>query len=180
MARVPKAKQEELPSGAEKAWSLSANPDGSLRGPHAALIYVPPLSERFAELGDHLRNHGALAGAERELTILATVREGEARYAWQAHEPTARREGTRPEAIEVVRAKGPVDSLLPREQIIIDVVRSLQREHKLSDALFQRAQVELGTPLLVEMVALSGYYGMVGFVLNAFEVDIPATAGPMF
>ena len=180
MARLPKPRREDLPGGADKAWALSANPDGSLRGPHNALIYVPPLSERIAELGDHLRNHGALPGAERELAIIATAREGEARFAFQAHERAGRAAGTRPEAIEIVRRRGPVEGLTPREQIIVEVVRSLNREHKIPDALFERALAELGKDLLVELVALSGYYGLVGFVLNAFEVDLPADAAPTF
>src|SRR5712692_7701557 len=121
MARLPKPKREELPAGAEKAWTLSANPDGTMRGPHAALIYVPPISERIADLGDHLRNHGALSGADRELAIMATVREGEAHYAWQAHEAAGKREGVRPEAIEAVRSKAALDGLSPRERLIVEV-----------------------------------------------------------
>lgn len=180
MARLPKPKREDLPADAAKAWSMSANPDGSLRGPHNALLYVPPISERVAELGDHLRNHGTLSGPERELAIIATAREGEARFAWQAHEAAGRREGVRPEAIEAVRNLAAVDALTPREQIIIEVARSLAREHGLSDGLFQRAQAEFGTPQLVELVALCGYYRLVGYVLNAFQVDLPANAPPTF
>ncbi|HTE83304.1 MAG TPA: carboxymuconolactone decarboxylase family protein [Dehalococcoidia bacterium] len=180
MARVPKPKREDLPTGAEKAWALSANADGSLRGPHNALLHVPPISERVAELGDHLRNHGALSGAERELAIIATSREGEARFAWQAHEAAGRHEGVRPEAIEAVRNLAPIDAMKPRERIIVEVARSLAREHGLSDDLFRRAQAEFGTELLVELVALCGYYRLVGYVLNAFKVDLPENATPTF
>jgi 4-carboxymuconolactone decarboxylase len=127
-----------------------------------------------------LRNHGSLPDAERELAIIATAREGEARFAFQAHERAGRAAGTRPEAIEVVRGKGSLEGLTPRERVIVEVVRSLNREHKIPDGLFQRALAELGRELLVELVALSGYYGLVGFVLNAFEVDLPADAAPTF
>lgn len=180
MARLPKPSREQLPGDATAAWEKAANADGSLRGPHAALIYVPDISERVSELGDHLRNHGALTDADRELAICATVREGEARYAWQAHEGAGRRAGTRPEAIEILRSKGSSDALTPREKIIVDVVRSLAREHAIPDDLFQRALAELGQENLVELVALSGYYRLVGYVLNAFEVDLPANAAPTF
>jgi 4-carboxymuconolactone decarboxylase len=180
MARLPKPEQQNLPAGAERAWELSANPDGTLRGPHGALIYVPALSERIAELGDQLRNHGRLPDADRELAILATAREREARFAWQAHERAGLAAGTRPEAIEIIRAQGALDGLTPRERTIVEVVRSLCREHRIPDALFARAQSELGDTLLVELVALSGYYGLIGFVLNAFEIDLPANAKPTF
>ena len=38
----------------------------------------------------------------------------------------------------------------------------------------------LGRKALVEMIVLAGYYGLVGFVLNAFEVDLPEGATPAF
>ncbi|HTE83305.1 MAG TPA: hypothetical protein VK821_01065, partial [Dehalococcoidia bacterium] len=68
----------------------------------------------------------------------------------------------------------------PREQLIIEVVRSLYREHRLSDDLFKRAAAELGTERLVELVALAGHYGLLGFILNGFEVDLPPSAGLTF
>jgi 4-carboxymuconolactone decarboxylase len=180
MARLPTPRREDLPPEAQAVWDKVANENGSLRGPHAALIYDPPISERIGELGDYLRNHGSLPAADRELAICATVREGEARFAWQAHEAAGKRVGVRPEAIEVLRRKGPLDDLTPHEQVIVEVVRSLAREHGLSDALFQRALAELGREQLVELVALSGYYRLVGYVLNAFQVDLPPSAAPTF
>jgi hypothetical protein len=38
----------------------------------------------------------------------------------------------------------------------------------------------LGRKGLVEMIVLAGYYGLIGFVLNAFEVDLPEGATPAF
>ena len=89
MARLPKLSREQLPDNAIAAWEKAANADGAPRGPHAALIYVPDISEPVSDLGDRLRNHGNLSDADRELAICATVREGEARFAWQAHEARA-------------------------------------------------------------------------------------------
>jgi 4-carboxymuconolactone decarboxylase len=180
MARLPVPRREDLPPETQAVWDKVVQPDGRLRGPHAALIYVPSISERVNEIGNHLRGEGGLSGADRELAICATVREGEARFAWQAHEAAAKREGTRPEAIELLRRNAPPDGLTPREQVIVEVVRSLAREHGLSDALFERALAELGREQLVELVALSGYYRLVGYVLNAFGVDLPPNAAPTF
>ena len=90
------------------------------------------------------------------------------------------REGTRPEAIEVVREGRSTDRLLPREAVIIDTVRALYRAHALSAAEFARAEGEFGRQGLVKLVILAGYYGMIGFVLNAFDVDLPTGATPAF
>jgi 4-carboxymuconolactone decarboxylase len=133
-----------------------------------------------AALGELLRFHSLLSGADRELAILAAGREVGAVYEWSAHEPLALREGTRPEAIDAVRNEQPLEGLQPREALIVSVVRALYQEHRLNDELYARAEGELGRAALVELVTLAGYYGMIGFVLNAFEVPLPAGATPAF
>jgi 4-carboxymuconolactone decarboxylase len=181
MARLPDPTREALSPDDQAIWDrVWKTRGGTVGGPQSVLMHVPSLGSRIAESGDYLRFHGLLAPADRELAMLATGREIEARYEWQAHEPIALKEGVRPEAIEVVRSQGSVDGLLPREQIIIEVIRSLFRQHRIPDALFERARAELGTQQLVELVALAGHYGLLGFILNGFEVDLPPTAGPTF
>ena len=46
--------------------------------------------------------------------------------------------------------------------------------------VYARAEAELGRQALVEVVVLAGYYGLIGFVLNAFEADLPAGATSPF
>ena len=143
-------------------------------------MHHPALAEHVVELGSQLRFRGVLSGADRELAILAAGREVEAPYEWAAHEPLGLQEGVRPAAIDVVRDQRPTDPLLPREALIVDVVRALFREHRVPDELYARAESELGRPALVEVVVLAGYYGLIGFVLNAFEAELPAGATPAF
>ena len=75
----------------------------------------------------------------------------------------------------------PVDfPLTPHEALIVDVVRALYREHRVPADLYARAVAEFGQKTLVEMVVLAGYYGMMGFTLNAFEADLPPDAKQPF
>jgi 4-carboxymuconolactone decarboxylase len=180
MARLPNPTREELAPESQEIWDRVWKTRGAVGGPQSVLMRVPALGVRVADVGDYIRFQGQLAPQDRELAMLATGREVEARYEWQAHEPIARKEGVRSEAIEAVRSKGPVDGLQPRERLIIEVVRSLYREHRLSEELFRRAAAELGNERLVELVALAGHYGLLGFILNGFEVDLPETAGATF
>jgi 4-carboxymuconolactone decarboxylase len=180
MARLPNPTREALSPDDQATWDRVWKTRGAVGGPQSVLMHLPALGSRIAESGDYLRFHGLLAPVDRELAMLATGREVDARYEWQAHEPIARKEGVRPEAIEIVRSKGPVDGLLPRERVIVEVVRSLYREHRIPEEVFGRAKDELGTQQLVELVALAGHYGLLGFILNGFEVDLPSTAGPTF
>lgn len=180
MTRLPEATRESLDPEGQKAWDAIAGSRGRVVGPFLMLLHHPALAERVAAAGEVLRFQGTLPGAERELAILTAGREVRALFEWAAHEPLALREGTRPEAIAVVRDQKPADGLLPREALIITVVRALYRDRRLSDDLYARAEAEFGRKTLVELVTLAGYYGMIGFVLNAFEVDLPAGASPAF
>lgn len=180
MARLPALTREQLGPEAQAAWDQVVDSRGSVRGPMALLMHHPALAERVSELGSQLRFRGVLAGAERELAILAAGREVEATYEWAAHEPLGLEAGVRPEAIEVLRERRPTAGLLPREALIVETVRALYREHDIPDELYARAEAEIGRPALVELVVLAGYYGLIGFVLNAFRAELPAGVRPAF
>ena len=180
MARLPEPAREQLAPDAHAVFADIVRSRGGARGPFAMLLHHPALAEKVAALGEQLRFHSTLPGADRELAILTAGREVEALFEWAAHEPLGLREGTRPEAIAVVRERGDTGGLQPREALIIDTVRALYREHRLTDEQYARAEQEFGRQALVELVTLAGYYGMIGFVLNAFEVELPAGVTPAF
>jgi len=180
MARLPVITRDELDENGQALWDSLMNSRGYIGGPTACIMHHPDLAAKSTPLGSQLRYNGVLAGADRELTILTAGREVEAVYEWNAHEPIGREVGVSNEAIEALRIQGPTTGLGEREALIIDVVRALYRDHKLSDDLYARADAMLGRKALIEMIVLAGYYGLVGFVLNAFEVDLPEGATPAF
>lgn len=173
MSRYPDLDRSALDPAGQVAWDAIAGSRGGVRGPYAPLIAVPTLAERIAHLGTYLRFEGLLAGADRELAILVVARELRAKYEWFAHEPIARREGARGEAIAAIATNGPIDALTEHERVLVSVVRALYRDRRVPDELYAAAQSELGQERLVELVGLVGYYGMIGFVLNAFDVGLP-------
>ncbi|HEY7142134.1 MAG TPA: carboxymuconolactone decarboxylase family protein [Methylomirabilota bacterium] len=181
MTRVPEPSREQLDPSTRAIYDRIAATRGGLRGPYGVLLNHPALCEHVAALGEQLRFHSVLSGADRELAILAAGREAESPYEWAAHEPIALREGTRPEAIAIVRDGAPTRGLRPREALIVDTVRAIYRAHRLSSDEFTRAEAELGRQRLIELVTLAGYYGMIAGILNAFEVDLPpGAAAPAF
>jgi 4-carboxymuconolactone decarboxylase len=141
-----------------------------MRGPFSVLMHVPALADRVEHLESYFRTEGELPAADRELIILATVREAEARFAWARHEARAKEAETNPEAIEVLRTKSPADKLPERERIIVDFARTLLREHAVSDELYNRTLKELGQTQLVETVALMGNYSLIGLLIGAFAI----------
>jgi 4-carboxymuconolactone decarboxylase len=176
MTRVPEPTPERLDAEGRAVHDRIARSRGALRGPYGVLLHHPALADRVAALGEQIRFRSGLPGPERELAILTAGREVDAPYEWAAHEPIARREGTRPEAIAVVRDGRPTAGLTAREALLVETVRALVRTRGLTAEEFARAQAELGPRGLVELVTLVGYYGMIGLLLNAFDVDLPPGA----
>jgi 4-carboxymuconolactone decarboxylase len=173
MSRLPALSRDDLPPEAQAIWDAIAGPRGAVRGPYQILMHDPALAQRVEALGGYLRFHGVLPGAVRELTILAAARELDAPFEWVMHEPHAREAGTRAEAIEAVRTGGPIAGLTAQEQIVIEMVRSLYRTRSVPDDLYQRAVAELGVAHVVELVTVAGFYGMIAFLLFAFEMPLP-------
>lgn len=180
MARLENPGREKLDAEGQAVYDGIVASRGGARGPFGPLLHNPPVAKYVTDLGAQLRFSSSLPGPERELAILTAGREVEALYEWHAHEAIGLREGTRPEAIAVVRDRKPTDGLPAREALLIDAVRAMYREHRLSDDLYGRLLAEFGEKTVVELVVLAGYYGMIGFVLNTFEVGLPEGATPGF
>jgi 4-carboxymuconolactone decarboxylase len=173
MSRLPAVNREALSPEDQAVWDRIAAVRTGVRGPFGVLMQVPALADRVAALEDYFRFNATLPAADRELVIMATAREMGARYPWTRHEARGRQVGTRIEAIEAVRANGPLEGLTSRERLLVEIVRALLRTRALSDDLFARGLAELGRQQLIETVALVGHYSLIGLVVNGFEVAPP-------
>ncbi|MET0501467.1 MAG: carboxymuconolactone decarboxylase family protein [Candidatus Binatia bacterium] len=171
--RLPTIKRDDLSPENQQRWDrITAGRTGG-GGPYSALIHAPILADHLATAENYYRKDAALGDADRELVILATAREFEAHYPWTRHEIRARQAGLREDTIEAVRAHGSLEKLMPRERLFVEIVRSLLRQHRLSNEIFTMALAELGPQKFVEMVALIGHYSTIGSVANAFDVRPP-------
>src|SRR5438552_523398 len=83
----------------------------TMRGPSSVMMHVPTLADRQFEFEHYFFSDADLPAADRELVILATVREWDAHFAWARHEVRAREANLRTEAIEILRKNGPFDGL---------------------------------------------------------------------
>jgi alkylhydroperoxidase family enzyme len=142
-------------------------------GPYGVLMYAPKMAEHFSAVEYYFRNQGMLDTKDKELVILACARELGARFPWSRHEIRGREAGVRPEAIEALRAKAPLDALTQHERLMVDIALSLLRERRLSDELFSRALAQLGPERLVETVGLVGHYNLISTVANLFDLGVP-------
>ena len=147
---------------------------GGLAGPFNAWVHRPDLGIVIQRLGERLRYHGSLPGAAREIAILAVGAKWMAEYEWWAHARIGRREGVSEETIDAVRCGERPLLSDPVEQAAYDFTAALLETGRVDPALYDAAHAHLGDGGLVELVTLAGYYTLVSFTLNAFEVPLPS------
>jgi 4-carboxymuconolactone decarboxylase len=174
MSRLPTITREKLSGEDQLIWDRVMSGRSGTGGPFGALIHVPRLAERIAAIENYFRSEGALPAADRELIILATARELGAHFPWTRHEIRGREAGLRSETIETLRTNESLASLTSHERLLVEIVRSLLRERRLSDELFSRGLADMGPEQLVEIVALIGHYSLIASVVNAFDIQAPA------
>ncbi len=146
-------------------------------GPLAIAMHRPELAEAMSALGLVLRFNSSFEPRLREFTILFTGRYWDCQFEWFSHEAEARKAGLSAQTIETLRRGGDKFETAD-EQAIHDYAIELLRDHRAGDATYQRILAAYGTPGIVELTALIGYYSMVAMTLNAHEIGVPEGAQP--
>jgi 4-carboxymuconolactone decarboxylase len=172
VARIEDVKREKLNARQQQLYDdfLKSRPRNTLTGPFAVLIQTPDIAEPADKLVNHYRQNSKLGRRLIELIILLAVRDAGAQYAWSVHEPHALNEGFTPETIEAIRARKRPDFKRDDERMIYDLVTELLATKTLGAATFDHAKAAFGLEGLIEAITCAGLYGMVGLVLNSFEI----------
>ncbi|HTP91816.1 MAG TPA: carboxymuconolactone decarboxylase family protein [Xanthobacteraceae bacterium] len=178
MARIGDVKRENLNPRQQQLFDhfLTTRPArGDFSGPFAVLINTPDLAEPADKIVNYFRGSPKLERRLIELIILMMCREATAQYAWSVHEPNALKTGLTQETIDAIRARKRPPFKRDDEALIYDLVTELNRTKTLAAATFDRAKTAFGLEGLIEAITCAGFYGMIGLVLNSFE--IPPRAG---
>jgi 4-carboxymuconolactone decarboxylase len=153
---------------------------GRFGGPFQLLIRAPEICEHAAQLGEHLRWGTSLPDRLSELAIITTARFWRAQYEWYAHAPLAEKAGVPGAAVEAIR-RGEAPAFAREDEALVHRICSeLFEARRLSDASFAAAIAALGETGLVEVIAIVGYYTLIGNTLNVFQVPVPQGATPPF
>lgn len=153
---------------------------GGLAGPFNAWVHRPDLGEFIHPLGERLRYHGQLPAAAREIAILAVGAKWMAEFEWWAHARVARREGVDEGVLNAILAGERPSLADPVERLAYDLAVDLLQRGRIERKSYEEARERIGESGLVELVVLVGFYCMVSFALNAFEVPLPPGEEPVF
>jgi 4-carboxymuconolactone decarboxylase len=172
MARIADLKREDLSPRQQQLHDdfLRARPRKTLTGPFAVLIHAPDIAEPADRLVNYYRGTPKLGRRLLELIILLVVRDATAQYAWSVHEPHALEFGLTQDVIDAIRARKRPDFKRDDERLIYDFVTELLAKKTVSTETFERAKAAFGVDGVIEAVTCAGLYGMIGYVLNVFDV----------
>lgn len=172
MARIEEVKRENLNARQQQLYDdiMRTRPRGRLSGPFSVWMHTPDIAEPANALANCFRVNARLDKRLIELITLLMCRAAKVQYAWSVHEPLARQAGLSPQTVDAIRADKRPDFFRDDERLIYDLVGELLTAKTLSAATFDRAAAAFGSDGVIEAVSCAGFYGMVGLVLNAFEV----------
>lgn len=145
---------------------------GNVQGPFLAWLLSPGLAEPAQKLGAFCRYGTSLSPQESELLILLVAAHYHCPAEQEIHEPIARNAGLSEQVLLGIRRGDAVALDTTRLQLLAECAGELLGRKKLPQPLYARAVAEFGEPALVEIVAVIGYYALVAYTLNAFEMSV--------
>ena len=177
MARVKTATRESVPAHQREAFDDIVKQRGSVpdTGPGSIMMNAPEMLVRGENLRSYLRgDESSLPESIRELAMLVTAREMDCQFIWNAHAGFGRKAGLSDDVVDSLRDRKSLNGLSPDESAVVDYGREFFRTHRVSQSAFDAALTQFGVRGLTELTTLMGYYSMLAFNINAFEVGLPA------
>ena len=147
--------------------------DGSLTGPFGLMLIAPEMGAALSALGEATRFHSSLGNRLREIAILTVASRRLASYEWYAHELIARNFGLGDQELEAIRRNDASFWSDPDERVTHELALVVLQHGIPNDELYRRAEEQLGTDGVAELVMLIGYYETLAMLMSVFEVGVP-------
>ncbi|MGI9005336.1 MAG: carboxymuconolactone decarboxylase family protein [Streptosporangiaceae bacterium] len=191
MTRLRYVRYEDLDARGQEVWdsvtgSRSAtggelvNAQGGLVGPFNAFVRAPRVGRHLSALGGQLRFRTSLERRLSELVIITVGARWKAEFEWWAHAAMAREHGVPGPVVEAIGRGEEPPITADDERVVYAAVRELVTAGRLSPPAYEAAQRLLGDEGMIELVSLCGYYTLISYLLNAFDVPLPGGAQPQW
>jgi 4-carboxymuconolactone decarboxylase len=191
VSRLPYLRRDDLDPDGQRLWDSIVesrgaeltrdeliNERGGLNGPFNAFMHAQGTGRRVGTLGRVLRFETSIERRLSEVAIITVGARWKAEFEWWAHARMAREHGVADAVIEAIRrGEDPVFEA-GDERTVHAVARQLTETGRIRQDAYDAARQLLGDTGLVELVSLCGYYTLISFVLNAFEVPLPPDTTP--
>lgn len=178
MSRVPPVERADLNEDDRPIYDEIAASRGRVQGPFGALLHSPELALRTARLGAYVRYEAPMPARQRHLIALIASRAFDCQYEFTVHARLARDEGIPADVVTAI-GRGEAPTGLPEDETLVaTLARQLVIDHRVEDAVFTALVDLVGLRGFADMVGAIGYFSMVAFPLNAFDVGVRADHEP--
>jgi 4-carboxymuconolactone decarboxylase len=167
----------------ERMATVRSHSDGraELARVYVSMFNNPGVARRVGALGEYLRFEGTLPDAVREAAILRYAARSGFEYEWAHHVRPARLAGLSDETITALASPELPTGLDPQQRAAVAAVDHIVERLEIPEDIQHTLTDGVGYAGAVELVALCGLYGLMGYMTTAFAVDpepgLPALPG---
>ena len=162
----------------QAAAELASGPRGEVRGPFNVLLRSPELMTPLQKVGEYLRFRCQLDRRIAEMATLIAARHWTQVYEWNAHHPLALKAGLKAEIAQAIADGRRPGGMAQDEEIVYDLLTETLQNKSVSDATYERAVKQFGEQNLVDLVAIAGYYALLGMLMNVARTPLPEGKQP--
>ena len=174
MARLNPPDRDKLPPNAQSAFDHIVDSRGHVSGPFTVLVHSPDLAKTVADVGAYVRFESGLSARVRCLAVMSVARSFNCRFEWAGWTKQAREAGVAEDVIQAIGdGRHPEGLALDEELAVRFGQQLLGPAHRVENEVYDAVVQQFGVEGAVDLAATYGYFSMLTFLLNAFEVDIP-------
>ena len=172
--RMPVIPADKMTAEQKKAAAaIAAGPRGDVKGPFVSLLRSPELMDRVQRVGEYIRFRCPLDKRINELAAAITARHWTQQFEWWAHRRQALEAGLKPAIAEAIAEGRRPAGMAQDEEIVYDLLTELLVNKGVCDVTYERALREFGEAGLIDLIAVSGYYGLLAMVMNTTRTAVP-------
>jgi len=177
--RMPPISPEHLSDAQKKAIKdLTAGPRGAANGPFIPAMRSPEFMDRMQKLGEYLRFQSPIEPKLREMVILMTAREWTQQYEWNAHAPLALKAGLKQDIVNAIAEGRRPTGMDPTEETVHNFITELHHNQSVSDPTYAKAVEKFGENGVIDLIGLTGYYSMLGMIMDVARTPLADGAKP--
>lgn len=147
-------------------------------GPFNVLLRSPEMGDLLQRFGASMRFHTSIPRKLNELAIIITARHWTAQYEWYAHRRLAQEAGLNQAVIDAIAAGTRPTTMQPDEEAVYTFCTQLITTKQVSDKTFQAAKDKFGERGVVDLIGVTGYYGLISMLLNTDRYPLPDGVQP--
>ena len=178
MARIPLVTREAVADSEKVAFDdFAAGRGGPPKvGPYSIIAHMPQIAQRLEPLRLYLRGEESLSQKLQELVMVTIAREMDCAFIWYGHAAAARENGVRDDIVDNTRDRKKLTNLDDDEHTVVNFVRELLQNRKVSQATFDAASARFGQRGTLALTNLIACYAVLAYNMNTYELAAPAHA----